>query len=378
MSNPVSAAKLILSNGSQFAGGAFGFTRDVSGEVVFNTGMVGYPEALTDPSYRGQILVLTYPLVGNYGVPFGERKNGVLGGQFESDRIQVAGLVVQDYSQEFSHFAARASLQAWLKKWRVSAITGVDTRALTMMLREKGVMLGRIETGPLTRSDRSRSTLSLRERGRVRAFEDPNKRNLVAEVSCKKPIVYRGKARGPRILLYDCGVKLSIIRALLNRGCTVIRVPWDYNLAKSRLRFDGIVVSNGPGDPKMCKETVFAIRWAMDHSIPLLGICLGSQLMALAAGANTYKLKYGHRSQNQPCLEMGTKRCYITTQNHGYVVDGKTLPKEWQGWFTNANDRTNEGICHAHKPFLAVQFHPEANPGPTDTDWIFDRFLKRL
>lgn len=357
MREPSADSSLYLLSGRRFEGISFGYPRAVSGEVVFNTGMVGYPEALTDPSYHGQILVLTYPLIGNYGVPFEEHRGSALDGQFESDRIQVAGLIVQDYSPEFSHFASRTSLQAWLKRWRVPALTGVDTRALTMVLREKGVILGKIGNAE---------------------FENPNKRNLVAEVSCKKPIIYRGGRGGPRVLLYDCGVKLSIIRSLLKRGCTVMRVPWNYDITRSRLRFDGMVISNGPGDPKMCKETVSAIRWAMSRSLPALGICLGSQLMALAAGANTYKLKYGHRSQNQPCLEVGTKRCYITSQNHGYAVDGRTLPKGWKGWFINADDRTNEGIRHTHRPWLAVQFHPEANPGPTDTGWVFDKFLKML
>lgn len=351
------SAQLTLSSGKVFSGLTFGAPVSASGEVVFNTGMVGYPEALTDPSYHGQILVLTYPLVGNYGVPFNEHRSGALSGQFESDCIQVSGLVVQDYSPEFSHWAARTSLVAWLKKWRVPAITGVDTRALTMMLRKKGVMLGRIGNAE---------------------FEDPNQRNLVAEVSCKKPIVHRSNKGGPRVLLYDCGVKLSIIRSLLARGCTVIRVPWNYDLSRSRTRFDGIMVSNGPGDPKMCKETIVALKWAMAHNVPMLGICLGSQLMALATGANTYKLKYGHRSQNQPCLEVGTKRCYITTQNHGYAIKRGTLPKSWKIWFQNANDQTIEGIRHIHKPWMAVQFHPEANPGPTDTEWIFDKFLRKL
>ncbi len=363
---------LKLANQSFFVGHSFGFPRSVSGEVVFNTGMVGYPEALADPSYRGQILVLTYPLVGNYGVPFEERKGRPFEKMFESDQIQVAGLVVQNYSQEFNHWASRSSLAAWLKKWKVPAITGVDTRALTMLLREKGVMFGKIKI-TLTRPT---ATLSSRERGRVRGFEDPNERNLVAEVSCKKPIIYRGK--GPRILLYDCGVKLSIIRSLLNCGCEIVRVPWNYDIARARLKFDGIVISNGPGDPKMCKETIVAIQYALAKNIPMLGICLGSQLMALAVGANTYKLKYGHRSQNQPCLQVGTERCYITTQNHGYAIKQGTLPKECKVWFENANDGTIEGIRHTRKPFMAVQFHPEASPGPTDTGWVFDEFLKKL
>lgn len=360
-------AALVLANSMRFSGYSFGANRARAGEVVFSTGMVGYPEALTDPSYHGQILVLTYPLVGNYGVPFGERKSGTFQELFESERVQIAGLVVQDYSGAFSHWASRTSLGAWLKRSHVPAITGVDTRSLTILLREKGVMPGGIVMGE------SRGNKNARPR-----FDDPNKRNLVAEVSCKKLIVYKGRRVGPRVLLYDCGVKLSIIRSLLARSCTVIRVPWDYDVSRSRVRFDGMVISNGPGDPKMCKTTITATQWAMSRTIPMLGICLGSQLMALAAGAKTYKLKYGHRSQNQPCIEVGTNRCFITIQNHGYAMGGKTLPSGWRSWFVNANDGTNEGIRHVRLPFFAVQFHPEANPGPNDTEWIFDAFLKRL
>jgi len=361
------SAILTLADGSKFFGYSFGVPKTTSGEVVFNTGMVGYPEALTDPSYRGQILVLTNPLIGNYGVPFEDRKGEMLVGVLESDRVQVSGLVVQNYSENFLHWASKSSLGAWLKKWNVPAIMGVDTRALTMVLREKGVMIGSI--GIRGRMIANNTAVS---------GQDPNTRNLVAEVSCKTPVTYKGVARGPRVLLYDCGTKLSIIRALLSRDCTVIRVPWNYDSNRSRIRFDGVVISNGPGDPKICTETIKEIREVMNRGLPILGICLGSQLLALAVGADTYKLKYGHRSQNQPCAEVGIRRCYITTQNHGYAVKRETLPRDWRVWFENANDKTIEGIRHCRKPWMAVQFHPEAHPGPTDTEWVFDEFLKQL
>lgn len=359
------SAQLVLANGETFVGTSFGYDRSVSGEVVFSTGMVGYPESLTDPSYRGQILVLTHPLIGNYGVPeLRVGPDGLPAPSFESDRVQIAGLVVHDASPDYSHRTARSSLAEWLRAHHVPAVTSVDTRALTMELREHGVTLGRIEVD-----------------GEVSPFVDPNSRNLVAEVSCSQLVTYaplNQQHAVARILLIDCGVKASIIRALLRRGCMVHRVPWDFDVASTAGSFDGIVISNGPGDPKRCDRTIGSIRRAIATNIPILGICLGNQLLALAAGADTYKLMYGHRSQNQPCVEAGGHRCFITTQNHGYAIVPDTLPHAWEAWFTNANDQTIEGIRHARLPFLGVQFHPEANPGPEDTAWVFDEFLGRV
>ncbi len=350
-----------MENGEEFEGVSFGAEKNVSGEVVFNTGMVGYPETLTDPSYEGEILVLTYPLVGNYGVPW-EVKSGKLKvkSYFESDKIHIRGLVVADYSKDFSHWQAEKSLGQWLKDEGIPAITGVDTRKLTKILREKGTMLGKLQIANC--------------KLQIANFLDPNQENLAAKVSCKKPIIYRGGRK--RIVLVDCGMKNNILRCLLKRGLTVIRVPWDYDFFQ--YKFDGILVSNGPGDPKKCAATIEHVRRALKKNTPTFGICLGNQILALAAGADTYKLKYGHRSQNQPCLQAGTKRSYLTSQNHGYAVDAKTLPWGWTPWFVNANDGTNEGIRHKTKPFMSVQFHPEATPGPTDTEWLFDEFLKRL
>lgn len=347
---------LHLEDGSVFEGYSFGFPQGVSGEVVFNTGMVGYPESLTDPSYKGQILVLTYPLIGNYGVPATHWING-LPTAFESDRIHIAGLIVSSYSPHYSHWNAARSLADWLKEQHVPALEGVDTRMLTKRLREKGAMLGKI---PI--SDENPE------------FYDPNSENLVSVVSVKQPVRYNGGKKS--VVLIDCGCKHGIIRSLLARGLTVIRVPWDYNFLDED--FDAVVVSNGPGDPTMCPETVGLVRKAMEENYPIFGICLGHQILALAAGADTYKLKFGHRSQNQPCIEVGTKRCYVTSQNHGYAVAAETLPPDWKPWFINANDGTNEGIRHRSRPFRGVQFHPEATPGPVDTAHLFDEFLSMV
>jgi carbamoyl-phosphate synthase small subunit len=348
---PAGEARLVLEDGSVFVGRAFGFPAAVAGEVVFNTGMVGYPEALTDPSYRGQILVLTYPLIGNYGVP-APPVDGGLDTPFESETIQVSGLVVAETTTP-SHWSAARSLGEWLEKSGVPALSGVDTRALTKRLRQRGVMLGKLVSGD--------EDLEL---------YDPNRDNLVALVSVKEPRVY---GTGPaRVILVDCGCKTSIIRSLVRRGLTVLRAPWDYDFLTED--FDGVVVSNGPGDPKMCGATIAHLRQAMARNVPVLGVCLGHQLLALAAGADTYKLKFGHRGQNQPCVRSGTSQCYITAQNHGYAVDERTLPDDWVPWFANLNDGTNEGIRHRTRPFASVQFHPEAAPGPLDTTSLFDDF----
>ena len=341
--------KLYLKDGTVVEGESFGAPRSVAGEVVFNTGMVGYPESLTDPSYAGQILVLTYPLVGNYGVP--EKKF------FESEKIQIAGLVVSEYSEKYSHHTAKKSLSAWLKESGIPAMTCVDTRSLTKRLREHGVLLGQLVHS-----------------GKPKGFVDPNEENLVARVSLKRKQIYRGGKT--RVVAVDCGMKENIVRSLLARGATVIRVPWDYDFNKEK--YDGLILSNGPGDPTMAGKTIEHIKVAMKKNKPILGVCLGNQLLALAAGASTYKLKYGHRSQNQPCIDVTSGRCYITSQNHGFAVDGKSLPSAWEEWFVNANDGSNEGIRHKTKPWRSVQFHPEASPGPTDTAWIFDEFVASL
>ena len=353
-------AWIILENGKTFQGFSFGASATVSGEVVFNTAMTGYPESLTDPSYRGQILVLTYPLIGNYGVPPMTMEGG-LPRFFESDSIHIKALVVSDYSFEYSHSNAIKSLDEWLKEYDIPGIYGVDTRQITKIIREQGVMLGGIVEGEKQINPQSPS----------HPFDDPNKRNLVAEVSCKEIVSYG--SGDLKIVLVDCGCKYNIIRCLVDRGATVIRTPWDYDFTK--LDYDGVMLSNGPGDPMMCGATVAHIRKAMLKDKPIFGICLGNQLLALAAGATTYKLKYGHRSHNQPALEAGTNRAVITSQNHGYAIDSATLDKDWEVFFINLNDGTNEGIRHQSKPFFSVQFHPEASSGPNDTEYLFDKFI---
>ena len=357
MNNKTKTARLILEDGSEFAGTHFGYEKNTNGEVVFNTGMVGYPETMTDPSYRGQILVCTFPLIGNYGVPGNERENGLFK-YFESEEIHTRALVISDYSHDYSHWNAKRSLDDWMKEKKIPGIYGIDTRMLTRKLREKGTMLGKIIVDEKSKID----------------FEDINKLNLVGEVSIKEPVEYSRNKK--RIILVDCGTKNNIIQAFLRRNITVLRVPYDYDFSKEKA--NGILISNGPGDPKICEATIENTRKAITAGKPILGVCLGSQIMALAAGADTYKLKYGHRGHNQPCNEMGTKRSYITSQNHGFAVNSETLPEDWREWFVNDNDGTNEGIIHISKPFFAAQFHPEASPGPDDTEFIFDMFLRAI
>ena len=348
--------KLILENGLEIKGKSFGYPGSTSGEVVFNTAMTGYPESLTDPSYKGQILILTYPLIGNYGVPSSDSENNLLT-NFESEKIHVSGLIISDYSFDNSHWKSTKSLAQWLGENEIPAIYGVDTRMLTRIIRESGTMQGKI------------------------IFEDEkqnpnifNSDNPVAEVSTKTKIVYGNGSH--KILLVDCGVKFNIIRRLLKRNTTVIRVPWDYDYCNEE--YDGLFISNGPGDPKTCVPAIQYLSKAIKNDKPVFGICLGNQLLCLAAGGDTYKLKYGHRSHNQPVIRNGTNRCYITSQNHGYAVNPSTLDDDWSPLFTNLNDNTNEGIIHKKKMIFSTQFHPEASSGPTDTDFLFDLFLDNI
>ena len=397
-------AQLLLQDGTVFAGESFGAAVDSDGEVVFNTGMAGYPESLTDPSYRGQILVFTYPLIGNYGVPSEEKNAWGFAKNLESEAIHVRGVIVSQVSEHYSHQAAVSSLHNWLEHHKIPGITGIDTRALTKKLREHGVMLGRIVQDDERIKVESPSTaLGTGGKWKVESelrIEDPNLQNLVAEVSCKEVKTYEPPLDGARglrqgeakksVVVFDCGIKNNILRSFLKRGVRVHRVPWNYDLSKSDLAYDGVFISNGPGDPKMCKETIAQIKWSLDKNIPTFGICLGNQLMALAIGGDTYKLKYGHRGVNQPCIEaptpgpspvpgeggIGGSHCIITSQNHGFAVKPDQLPKGWSIWFTNANDGTVEGIRHESGKFFAVQFHPEATPGPEDANYLFDEFMK--
>ena len=347
-------ANLILDDGNVFSGKSFGYEGDVDGELVFNTGMMGYPESLTDPSYSGQILVITFPLVGNYGVPEADKND--LDWPFESDKIQIKGLIVSEYSIKNSHHSAVKSLSNWLIENKIPALSGVDTRLLTKRIRDFGNPTARIA---------------------FKSTDAPAKleaENQIEKVSCKERHTYGDGDK--TILLIDMGCKNNIIRSLLNRNLKVIRVP--YNDDFSDLDFDGVLISNGPGDPTFAQVTVDRVKKLMEKEIPIFGICMGNQVMAMASGAETYKLKFGHRGQNQPCVEVGTNRVFLTSQNHSYAVNEETLPSDWEVWFTNANDQSNEGIKHKTKPFFSVQFHPESFPGPTDTGFLFDRFKELL
>lgn len=351
------SAKLILKDGSVYEGKSFGFEQSINGEVVFATGMTGYPESLTDPSYKGQILVMTYPLIGNYGVP--DKKT------WESDKIQVSGLIVSNYNETPSHFDSLQSLGQWLKKEKIPALEIKDTRALTLKIRQKGCILGKI-----CFEEKNIATL----KNKNLEFIDPNLSNLSAEVSVKKE---RTIGKGNKIvLLLDCGVKKNIINELVSRNVKVVHVPWDFDPFLNKTKFDGILISNGPGDPKMCKATIETVKKILEKKIPTFGICLGNQILALASGGDTAKMKFGHRGQNQPVQMTGTQKCFLTTQNHGFHVS--KVPNNFKQWFVNLNDDTNEGIIHNKLPFMSVQFHPESCPGPLDTGWLFDEFLKKI
>ena len=352
---------LVLSDGTRFHGKSFGYEKPVAGEVVFNTAMMGYPESLTDPSYAGQLMTLTFPLVGNYGVPlFTVEENGIAT-FMESDRIHASAIIVSDYSEKFSHWNAKESLADWLKREEVPGICGIDTRQLTKVLREHGVMMGQIifDDDPTDIPEAQYEGV-----------------NFVDRVSCKDIIRYNEGA-GKRVVLVDCGVKANIIRNLIERGLEVVRVPWNYDY--TGMDFDGLFLGNGPGDPDLCQDAVNILRQQMSKSRkPICGICMGNQLMAKAGGASIYKLKYGHRSHNQPVRMVGTEKCYVTSQNHGYAVDASTLDKDWSELFVNMNDGSNEGVQHNTNPWFTSQFHPEACSGPVDTLFMFDRFVEKL
>jgi len=377
---------LQLADGSKFHGFSFGYEQPVAGEVVFNTAMAGYPESLTDPSYAGQILSFTYPLIGNYGVPPITLEQNGLSSNLESSRIWPRAIIVSDYTENFSHWNAQESLGDWLKSEKVPGITGIDTRELTKILRESGVMTGKI------------------------LFDDEPKNvpkdavyegvNFIAQATCTQITIYKDDVcqslpadatpatvnellasethNHKRVVLVDCGVKENILRCLLKRGIEIIRVPWNYDFTE--IDYEGLFLANGPGDPDTASVTVAHVREAMEKypQRPIFGICMGNQLLAKAAGAKIYKLKYGHRSFNQPVREVGTNRCFITVQNHGYAVDDKTLSSDWKPLYVNMNDGSNEGIRHKKNPWFSTQFHPEAAGGPVDTEFNFDLFVRML
>jgi len=345
-------ATLVLQDGATFEGFVFGADQSTAGEIVFSTGMVGYTESLTDPSYYGQILVCTFPLIGNYGV--GKPTDHSFLNPFESNRIQAKALIVSNYSKEYDHWNAEQSLSNWMKSENIPGIYGIDTRTLTKHLREKGTM---------------RAKIIIDEKDVD--FYDPNKENLLDSVTIDAPVVYGSGEK--TIAILDCGCKTSIATNISDKGFKVKQYPWNYDLSNEK--FDGLLISSGPGDPQNCKSAIDQISKVMDRNIPTFGICLGHQLMSIIAGAETFKLKYGHRSQNQPVLLNDGKHCYVTSQNHGFAVDTSKMDKEWKSLFTNLNDKTNEGIIHESGRFFSVQFHPEASPGPYDTTFLFDKFL---
>ncbi|MDA4116051.1 MAG: glutamine-hydrolyzing carbamoyl-phosphate synthase small subunit [Thaumarchaeota archaeon] len=367
-----SPAVLLLEDGTLFLGKGFGAEATVVGELVFNTGMVGYPESMTDPSYAGQVLCFTYPLIGNYGVPSGEEKDVFgLPRYFESGGIKVTGLVVQESCQKPSHWASVQTLSRWMADQGIPGIEGVDTRALVSTIRERGVMMCALANGPQVANRRELKRL-LEKSARYDSVD------FVKRVSVKKAETY-GVAED-RVVVIDCGVKESIIRNMLGRGYSVVRMPFDSPYAEV-MKHDpaGVIVSNGPGDPRLCVETVKTTAKLVDSEVPVLGICLGEQVLGMSQGGETYKLKYGHRGQNKPVVDLVSGRGYVTSQNHGYAVDPKSLSKtDLKPWFINGDDKSVEGLVHGSKPAIAVQFHPEAAPGPYDTEFVFDRFAEMI
>ncbi len=345
-------SQLTLESGETFEGFSPNSQKTPAyGEIVFNTGMVGYVETLTDPSYAGQILIFTYPLIGNYGVPPKKK--------WESSKVHATGVVISELTETYSHYESQTSFLEFLKDQGVPLIVGIDTRALTKKIRTKGVIPGAI----------------LPKGSKVTSFTNPMKIHLVSQVSCKKPILF-GKGK-KKVIVIDCGIKENILRTLKQYPIQIEQVPYDYNFLNTD--YDGLFISNGPGNPIMCKETIELLKKAMlNKRKPIFGICLGAQLLSLAIGATTFKLKYGHRAQNQPCQCVANQKCFLTSQNHGYAIRESTIPRDWNISFINLNDGSVEGIEHKKHPFFAVQFHPEASPGPIDTEYLFKRFYESL
>ncbi len=363
--------KLILDDGTVLDGIGFGYSTVVFGEIVFNTGMVGYPETLTDPSYSGQILTLTYPLIGNYGVPDPAIKDDDgISSYFESDKIQVRGLVIHELSMIASHWNLSMTLDEWLYKEKISGISGIDTRELTKKLRTSGVMMAALAVSD-TEIDEAKvkKQLSLAQNYTTEKFMDA--------VSTKDEQVF-GKDK-KTVVVIDTGVKNAILRNIIEIGYKVVKVPWNSSIEKIlSYKPKGVVVSNGPGDPQNCPDTIKTAKSLIEKNIPTLGICLGAQILGLAGGADTYKLKYGHRGQNKPCVNLENDQVYVTSQNHGYCISPDTLKNsEFNLWFSNTDDKTVEGIKHKKQKCIAVQFHPEASPGPYDCKFVFEE-LKNL
>ncbi|KAJ1649693.1 Multifunctional pyrimidine synthesis protein CAD [Dispira simplex] len=362
-----SAAYLTLKTGQGFQGYSFGASQSVSGETVFTTSLVGYPESMTDPSYHGQILVFTQPLIGNYGVPAATKDSFGLLKHFESEKIQCRGIVVSDYATRYSHWNAVESLGDWCQRFGVPAIGGMDTRAIVHLLRGQGSTLGALTVG----GSQAPTAQDLQ-------FEDPNTDNLVAKVSTRQPKCFNPEG-DVHIGVIDCGIKENILRCLVDHGAAVTLLPWDYDFNSVAHKFDGLFISNGPGSPTKCTTLVENMRMAYrTFNKPIFGICMGNQIMGLAAGLEVYKLPFGNRGHNQPAVNLTNGQCVITSQNHGYALKDDVMPSGWQRYFVNANDGSNEGIRHTFLPFSSVQFHPEAKGGPQDTRYLFDSFLTQV
>jgi len=357
---------LILEDGTRFQGELFGSEQVSDGEVVFTTAMVGYEQTLTDPSFAGQILTFTYPMIGNYGVPNEERDEYGILKYFEGENISVRGVVVCEYSKGFSHYRGKKSFSAWLEEKGVSGIAGIDTRALTQYLRDYGSQRGQI----------------LPEGSSPQPFQslpDPNTQNLIAQVSTSEQKTYTPKNSIAKVAVFDLGIKQNIIREFLKRKVEVVLLPWDSDITKEMDQFDGVFFSNGPGNPEIVASTIQKnVMVALQKKIPLWGICMGNQVLALSVGGKTKKMKYGNRGANQPCKELKTGRCFITSQNHGYEVDADSLPEGWMVSWKNLNDGSTEGIQHESLPAYSVQFHPESCPGPEDANILFDEFLEAI
>ncbi|GCF00781.1 multifunctional pyrimidine synthesis protein CAD [Zygosaccharomyces mellis] len=363
----MSEATFSIRNGPTFKGISFGAEKAVAGEAVFTTSLVGYPESMSDPSYTGQILVFTQPLIGNYGVPSSEARDQFnLLRFFESPHAHVVGIIVAEYAYEYSHWTAVESLGSWCKREGVAAVTGVDTREVVQYLREQGSSLGRISIQGQKDAE----------------WIDPMGVNLVAKVTTKHPYHVRSAESKYNVALIDCGVKENIVRCLVTRGANVTVFPYDYKIQNVAQQFDGVFISNGPGDPGSCSTTILNLKELLQderlQDLPIFGICLGHQLLALASGGSTHKLKYGNRAHNIPAMDLTTGQCHITSQNHGYAVDAASLPKDWVPFFINLNDQSNEGMIHAKRPIFSTQFHPEAKGGPTDSAVLFDKYFNEL
>lgn len=362
-------AILLLEDGTFFVGKGFGSEVNVVGEAVFTTGMVGYPESMTDPSFAGQVLCFTYPLIGNYGVP---RKDELdrfgLPVHFESESIKVSGIIVQEHCERPSHWASRARLSEWMQEEGIPGISDIDTRALVSNLRERGVMMAALANATDLPTRKELASMI----GKANRYDSID---FVKGVSTKTSYTYGPP--GNTVVLIDCGLKLSIIRNILKRRYRVVRVPYNASYADvMAYNPDGVVISNGPGDPTLCRDAIKTAGRLVDSEVPLLGICLGEQLIGLSQGVDTYKLKYGHRGQNKPVVDLTTGRGYVTSQNHGYAVDRQKLERShMKVWFMNADDGSVEGTTHERRPCIAVQFHPEASPGPYDTEFVFDDFV---